>query len=103
MFNGLWRGIGPNVARNAIVNASELATYDQVLYAHNQSLNTPASAAQPSFHRAFNMCVSLLGTTSACISRLAMAIAELTHFNLLLHLLPCPQGVSTHDKAIHYP
>ena len=26
----MWRGIGPNVARNAIVNAAELATYDQV-------------------------------------------------------------------------
>ena len=30
---GLWRGIGPNVARNAIVNAAELATYDQVGWA----------------------------------------------------------------------
>ena len=27
---GLWRGLGPNVARNAIVNAAELASYDQV-------------------------------------------------------------------------
>ena len=29
-LKGLWRGIGPNVARNAIVNAAELASYDQV-------------------------------------------------------------------------
>ena len=29
-MKGLWRGIGPNVARNAIVNAAELASYDQV-------------------------------------------------------------------------
>ena len=27
---GLWRGLGPNVARNAIVNAAELASFDQV-------------------------------------------------------------------------
>ena len=26
---GLWTGIGPNIARNAIINASELASYDQ--------------------------------------------------------------------------
>ena len=25
----LWRGVGPNVARNAIINAAELASYDQ--------------------------------------------------------------------------
>ena len=29
-LKGLWKGIGPNVARNAIVNAAELASYDQV-------------------------------------------------------------------------
>jgi solute carrier family 25 uncoupling protein 8/9 len=27
---GLWTGVGPNIARNAIINAAELATYDQV-------------------------------------------------------------------------
>lgn len=27
---GLWKGVGPNVARNAIINAAELASYDQV-------------------------------------------------------------------------
>ncbi|THG12448.1 hypothetical protein TEA_027472 [Camellia sinensis var. sinensis] len=27
---GLWTGIGPNIARNAIINAAELASYDQV-------------------------------------------------------------------------
>lgn len=26
----LWTGIGPNIARNAIINAAELASYDQV-------------------------------------------------------------------------
>lgn len=31
-LKGLWKGIGPNVARNAIVNAAELASYDQVIY-----------------------------------------------------------------------
>ena len=29
---GLWKGVGPNVARNAIINAAELASYDQVLH-----------------------------------------------------------------------
>jgi solute carrier family 25 uncoupling protein 8/9 len=29
-FAALWTGIGPNVARNAIINAAELASYDQV-------------------------------------------------------------------------
>lgn len=29
-IKGLWKGIGPNVARNAIVNAAELASYDQI-------------------------------------------------------------------------
>mmetsp|Transcript_7436 Transcript_7436/g.22008 ORF Transcript_7436/g.22008 Transcript_7436/m.22008 type:complete len:305 (-) Transcript_7436:550-1464(-) len=27
---GLWKGVGPNVARNAIINAAELASYDQI-------------------------------------------------------------------------
>lgn len=26
---GLWKGLGPNVARNALINAAELASYDQ--------------------------------------------------------------------------
>ncbi|KAM6550744.1 hypothetical protein CsatB_000552 [Cannabis sativa] len=29
-FGALWTGIGPNIARNAIINAAELASYDQV-------------------------------------------------------------------------
>jgi solute carrier family 25 uncoupling protein 8/9 len=29
-LKGLWTGVGPNIARNAIINACELATYDQV-------------------------------------------------------------------------
>jgi hypothetical protein len=26
---GLWKGLGPNIARNALINAAELASYDQ--------------------------------------------------------------------------
>lgn len=26
----MWKGVGPNIARNAIINAAELASYDQV-------------------------------------------------------------------------
>lgn len=26
----LWTGLGPNIARNAIINAAELASYDQI-------------------------------------------------------------------------
>ncbi|XP_058110664.1 mitochondrial uncoupling protein 1-like [Magnolia sinica] len=29
-FKALWTGLGPNIARNAIINAAELASYDQV-------------------------------------------------------------------------
>ncbi|KAJ6850984.1 mitochondrial uncoupling protein 1-like [Iris pallida] len=29
-LKALWTGIGPNIARNAIINAAELASYDQV-------------------------------------------------------------------------
>ncbi|XWS74051.1 hypothetical protein CRYUN_Cryun02cG0182400 [Craigia yunnanensis] len=29
-LGALWTGLGPNIARNAIVNAAELASYDQV-------------------------------------------------------------------------
>ncbi|CAI9098379.1 OLC1v1035012C2 [Oldenlandia corymbosa var. corymbosa] len=29
-LTALWTGIGPNIARNAIINAAELASYDQV-------------------------------------------------------------------------
>jgi solute carrier family 25 uncoupling protein 8/9 len=29
-IGALWTGIGPNIARNAIINAAELASYDQV-------------------------------------------------------------------------
>jgi solute carrier family 25 (mitochondrial uncoupling protein), member 8/9 len=27
---GLWKGLGPNIGRNAVINAAELASYDQV-------------------------------------------------------------------------
>lgn len=29
-FLGLWKGVGPNIGRNALINAAELASYDQV-------------------------------------------------------------------------
>lgn len=29
-FLGLWRGLGPNIMRNAVINTAELATYDQI-------------------------------------------------------------------------
>ena len=29
-ITGLWKGLGPNIGRNAIINAAELATYDQI-------------------------------------------------------------------------
>lgn len=29
-FTSLWTGVGPNIARNAIINAAELASYDQI-------------------------------------------------------------------------
>jgi solute carrier family 25 uncoupling protein 8/9 len=29
-IKGLWTGVGPNIGRNAIINAAELASYDQV-------------------------------------------------------------------------
>lgn len=29
-IKGLWRGLGPNIARNAVINTAELATYDQI-------------------------------------------------------------------------
>ena len=42
---GLWRGLGPNVARNAIVNAAELASYDQACCLMPVSLLGVAGAA----------------------------------------------------------
>lgn len=27
---GLWTGLGPNIIRNSIINAAEIATFDQV-------------------------------------------------------------------------
>lgn len=29
-IKGLWRGLGPNITRNAVINAAELASYDQI-------------------------------------------------------------------------
>jgi len=29
---GLWRGLGPNIGRNSVVNAVELASYDEFKY-----------------------------------------------------------------------
>lgn len=29
-IGALWTGLGPNIARNAIINATELASYDQL-------------------------------------------------------------------------
>lgn len=40
---GLWRGLGPNVARNAIVNAAELASFDQVQLSHSLSVHCLSS------------------------------------------------------------
>jgi len=37
-LGALWTGIGPNVARNAIINAAELASYDQVKQVYNSLL-----------------------------------------------------------------
>lgn len=34
----LWTGLGPNVARNAIINAAELASYDQVKQVWKQTI-----------------------------------------------------------------
>lgn len=50
-LKGLWKGIGPNVARNAIVNAAELASYDQVLCSLStcSKLKAQAGAAQACF------------------------------------------------------
>mmetsp|Transcript_19347 Transcript_19347/g.16563 ORF Transcript_19347/g.16563 Transcript_19347/m.16563 type:complete len:126 (+) Transcript_19347:313-690(+) len=31
-LGGLWRGWGPNVMRNSIINAVELASYDEIKY-----------------------------------------------------------------------
>ena len=36
----LWTGLGPNVARNAIINAAELASYDQVKQVKTFDLET---------------------------------------------------------------
>jgi len=43
---GLWRGLGPNIARNATINAAELATYDQIkqMILDNSSLDDGAAA-----------------------------------------------------------
>ena len=32
-ITGLWRGLGPNILRNSVINAAELATYDQIKHA----------------------------------------------------------------------
>jgi len=37
-LGALWTGLGPNVARNAIINAAELASYDQVKQVYNSIL-----------------------------------------------------------------
>ena len=29
-MRSLWKGVSPNIARNALINAAELASYDQV-------------------------------------------------------------------------
>ena len=43
---GLWTGVGPNIGRNALINAAELASYDQVrsllfLFKKRRSTHTP--------------------------------------------------------------
>lgn len=35
----LWTGIGPNIARNGIINAAELASYDQVKQVMKKTLD----------------------------------------------------------------
>jgi len=35
----LWTGIGPNIARNGIINAAELASYDQVKQVMQKTLH----------------------------------------------------------------
>lgn len=32
-MRSLWKGVSPNIARNALINAAELASYDQVCHA----------------------------------------------------------------------
>jgi len=57
---GLWRGLGPNVCRNSVINAAELATYDQI----KQLLLGVGLSDSPSTH-----CVSAFsaGFAATCI------------------------------------
>jgi len=57
---GLWRGLAPNICRNSVINAAELATYDQI----KQTLLGMGFADKPSTH-----CISAFsaGFAATCI------------------------------------
>jgi len=57
---GLWRGLTPNVCRNSIINAVELATYDQI----KQILLGLSFADTPSTHC---ICAFSAGFAATCI------------------------------------
>ena len=52
----LWRGVGPNVARNAIINAAELASYDQAGLMANTSILPKLEGAHATPMRAGSSC-----------------------------------------------
>lgn len=45
----MWTGLGPNIARNAIINAAELASYDQVKQVNIKTLNLNYTAVDMFF------------------------------------------------------
>jgi len=54
---GLWRGLGPNIGRNSVVNAAELASYDQIKQTLMKVFGMPDTAVT---HSASALCAGLL-------------------------------------------
>lgn len=50
---GLWIGVGPNIMRNAIINAAEIASYDQYKQLATQNFGMHPSAFFTHFICAF--------------------------------------------------
>ncbi len=61
---GLWTGVGPNISRNAIINAAELASYDQARHWRYDAAAHLLHAHTPSFPmRRSSRCCSALATS----------------------------------------
>jgi len=89
-IKGFWKGVGPNIVRNSIINAAELATYDQ---AKQTALKT--------FHLKDNLSTHLIcGMTAGFVATVCGSPADVVKTRVMNQKIG-PDGSREYRTAIH--